>query len=138
MDLALSRLAQLFGAMAIGCSLIIYSRNDRKKLLIFKSIQDICWCTHYWMLGAYPAVASSALCVARSAAFYGNPKKERKSKWILVLFLALYALCGADLEKRFQHPARTQLVGLHLRLLDEGAAAYQNAGHSGLLHYIDL
>lgn len=95
MDNDLNWGAQIFGALAIGCSLIIYSRNDRKKLLIFKCIQDLCWCAHYLILGAFPAVFSSALCVGRSVAFYGNPKKEQKSKWILVLFLVLYASSAA-------------------------------------------
>jgi hypothetical protein len=88
----LNWIAQIFGTLAICCSLIIYSRNDRKKLLIFKCIQDICWGTHYLLLATYPPAATSALCICRSLAFYGRPKEEKKSKWILILFLALYAL----------------------------------------------
>ena len=95
MDHDLSWVAQAFGAIAICCSLLIYSRNDRKKLLIFKCIQDLCWCTHYLLLGAFSAVATSGLCIGRSMAFYGNPKKQRKSKLLLVLFLVLYAISAA-------------------------------------------
>lgn len=92
MGYALNWIAQIFGTLAIGCSLIIYSRNDRNKLLIFKCIQDLCWCTHYLILAAFPAAATSALCIGRSIAFYGRPGKGERSKWVFVTFLALYAL----------------------------------------------
>ena len=88
-------IAQIFGALAICCSLIIYSRKERKKLLIFKCVQDICWCTHYLLLSAFTAAATSALCVTRSIAFYASPKKDKKSIIILFVYLALYALSAA-------------------------------------------
>ena len=88
-------IAQIFGALAICCSIIIYSRKERKKLLIFKCVQDICWCTHYLLLSAFTAAATSALCVTRSIAFYASPKKDKKSIIILFIYLALYALSAA-------------------------------------------
>ena len=83
--------AQFFGACAICCSLIIYSRKGRSKLLIFKCIQDVCWFTHYLILSAFSAAATSALCVSRSIAFYHTPSKNKKNQWLLVLYLVLYA-----------------------------------------------
>ena len=88
-------IAQIFGALAIACSLIIYSRNDRKKLLIFKCIQDVCWLTHYLLLVAYSAVASSALGIVRSIAYYSVKKSDDKKGLqflLLALFLVLFAL----------------------------------------------
>lgn len=83
-------ISQIFGAFAIVCSLLIYSRKERNKLLIFKCVQDACWLIHYLLLGAYPAVATSGLCICRSIMFYGTPREKEKSKWILVMFLLLY------------------------------------------------
>lgn len=88
-------IAQIFGVLAITCSLIIYTRNERKKLLIFKCIQDVCWLTHYLLLSAYSAVASSALCIIRSVVYYSVKKGDdnRALQFLLLaLFLDLYAL----------------------------------------------
>ena len=85
-------IAQIFGALAITCSLFIYSRNKKKKLLIFKCIQDICWFIHYLILSAFSAAATSMLSIARSAAFYVTPRKKTKNQLILVIFLVLYVI----------------------------------------------
>lgn len=92
MDFDLSWIAQIFGVLAISFSLIIYSRKDRSKILIFKCAQDICWLSHYLILSAFSAAASSGLCIFRSVAFYGNPKKKEKSILLLWLFIILFAI----------------------------------------------
>ena len=85
-------IAQIFGALAICCSLIIYSRTDRKKLIVFKCIQDVFWLTHYALLSAFSAAATSTLCIARSVVFYRRKDTDKKSKVLLPIFLSLYAL----------------------------------------------
>ena len=85
-------IAQGLGGIAIVSSIIIYSRKTRKKLLIFKSVQDICWFLHYILLAAFSAAATSALCVFRSFVYYNNDKKFAKSKLWLPIFLTLYAI----------------------------------------------
>lgn len=88
----MKQIAQIFGFLAICCSLIIYSRNDRKKLLTFKCIQDICWCSHYLLLSAWSAAATSALCISRSLVFYKSREKGKSGKMMLFLYLGLYAI----------------------------------------------
>ena len=85
-------IAQVFGGVAIVMSLIVYSRKKKTHLLTFKAVQDLCWLSHYLLLSAYSAAATSALCVVRSAVFYRTGKETRSSKLPLAIFLALYAL----------------------------------------------
>ena len=92
MDQYLNVFAQIFGTIAILCSLIIYSRRSKSKLLIFKCFQDLCWLAHYLLLSVFPSAASSFLCVGRSVVFYRNTDEKQRSKFFLGLFLCLYAI----------------------------------------------
>ena len=83
-------LAQLFGIGAITSSIIIYSRKDRRNLLRFKAIQDICWGIHYLLLACYSAAASSGICFTRSFVFYNSEKKWAKSRLWVVAYIAFY------------------------------------------------
>lgn len=84
--------AQIFGAAAIIDSFIIFQQTDRRRLLALKMLQDICWLTHYLMLSAFSAAATSAICFFRGIVFYNNSKKWASSKWWLFGFITLYAV----------------------------------------------
>jgi hypothetical protein len=88
-------LSQLFGAGAITCSLIIYSRRSKQSLLLFKCAQDCFWLVHYLLLATYPAAATSALCVSRSLVFRKTGNKGQSNRWVLAIYLALYAASAA-------------------------------------------
>ena len=74
-------LAQVFGFGALASSVIIYSRKTKRNLLIFKAVQDVCWCIHYLLLSCYSAAATSAICVTRSMVFC-NPKMGKNKLWL--------------------------------------------------------
>lgn len=81
--------AQIFRFIAIGSSLVIYQQKKRKNILIFKSVQDICWFIHYLILAAYSAAATSGICFVR-AQVYSSEKTIFKMKIWLFLFLGFY------------------------------------------------
>ena len=85
-------IAQIFGFGAIGCSLLIYTRKKRDTLLIFKLVQDLCWATHYGLLGAYSAMASSLICASRETVYYNKNPKISKSVPLFAAFLLFFAL----------------------------------------------
>ena len=85
-------IAQVFGAAAIVDSFIIFQQTDRRRLLVLKMLQDICWLTHYLLLSAYSAAATSAICFFRGIVFYNNSKKWASSRWWLFGFITLYAV----------------------------------------------
>lgn len=84
-------IAQTFGFLAILSSVIIYSRKTRAKILFYKSMQDACWFTHYILISAYSAAATSILCFVRAILFY-RLKEKKGDKLVLIIFLVLYAL----------------------------------------------
>lgn len=85
-------LSQLFGTCAILCSLIIYSRRNKTKVLIFKCTQDICWLIHHLLLSAFPAAATSGLSITRSLAFYKDTREKSNDRIVLFLYIFLYAI----------------------------------------------
>lgn len=85
-------IAQSVGCIAVVTSLIIYQRKTKKGILAFKLVQDICWLTHYLLIAAFPAAATSGLCICRGFIFYHSDKKIGKSFWWLPIFLTLYAV----------------------------------------------
>ena len=87
-------IAQVIGGVAVVASLIIYRRRTKKGILAAKLVQDTCWLTHYLLIAAYPAAATSGLCICRGVVFYFNDRKERRgnSVWWLPVFLTLYAM----------------------------------------------
>ena len=84
-------IAQIFGALAITSSVIIYSRKTRGKLIFYKSLQDLFWVAHYSLISAYSAMATNALCFVRESVFY-RVKNKKWDKILLFVFLALYML----------------------------------------------
>ncbi len=87
--------AQCIGFCALITSVIIYSRKERSKLLLFKAVQDILWGAHYLLLACYSAAATSLICVTRSVVFYHNNKKWAKSKLWVLAYLAFYLISAA-------------------------------------------
>ena len=83
-------ITQILGIIALSCSFIIYQQKTRKRLLSFKMLQDVSWCLHYLLLGAYSASATSAICTTRSIVYFNNDKKFFKSRIWLFLYVGLY------------------------------------------------
>ena len=85
-------ITQIFGIIALVCSFVIYQQKTRKRILSFKLLQDVCWLSHYLLLGAYSAAASSAICTTRSVIYYNNNKKFFSSRIWLFIYVALYII----------------------------------------------
>ena len=85
-------IAQVFGFGALTSSILIYSRKERKSLLLCKAAQDLLWGTHYLLLSCYSAAASSAICLTRSFVFYNSDKKWAKSRLWVLAYISFYLL----------------------------------------------
>lgn len=87
-------LAQVFGFGALLTSIVIYSRKNKKSMLICKAVQDSLWGIHYLLLACYSAAGTSAVCIVRSFVFY-HRDKQRKAVWWVLVFFAFYAVSAA-------------------------------------------
>lgn len=80
-------ISNIMGAAGVLANVLIYQQKNGKNLLLFKLISDFLWVTHYFLLGAYSAVAVAIIAVFREIVFYNQDKKWAKSKLWLVFFL---------------------------------------------------
>lgn len=70
----------------------IHADFTQKDAHTLKQVQDICWLTHYLILGCGSAAAASFLCVSRSSVFYLCDKKGVTSRIPLYIYIVLYAI----------------------------------------------
>jgi len=82
--------AQIFGFMAIGISLFVYSRRKREHILICKLTQDMVWAIHYCLLGAYSAMATNLICAGREITFYNPKVKPFVNRCLTLIFISFY------------------------------------------------
>ena len=94
-DGTMNYIAQAFGLLALSASLIIYRQKKRQRLLWFKLFQDVMWLTHYLLLGAHSAAATSALCISRSAVYANSDKRAFPLRVWIPVYILLYALSAA-------------------------------------------
>ena len=85
-------IAQLFGFAAITDSIFIYQQTKRQNILRLKVLQDLFWMTHYIILSAWSAAATSGICMLRGVVFYNNDKGIFKSRIWLYVFILFYAV----------------------------------------------
>ena len=84
--------AQIFGFMAIGISLFVYSRRKREHILICKLTQDLTWAMHYCLLGAYSAMATNLICAGREVTFYNPKVKPALNRLLTAVCIAFYVI----------------------------------------------
>ena len=80
------------GFLAVGSSLVIYSRKERSRLLLAKTVQDLAWLTHYLLLGCLTPAVTSGINISRSIVFSRLGKGRGRLCW-LAGYLLLYPLC---------------------------------------------
>lgn len=86
---------KIIGYIAILSSMLIYQQKTRKNLLICKALNDVLWIAHYFLLGAYTGAIVTCVALIREVVFFRSDWRSRNSKYILVIFLCVSALCTA-------------------------------------------
>ena len=67
-----------------------------------------------------------------------SQKRTEKQAFACAVPRFIRDLRSLDLEKRIQHPTGVKLVDLYVRVLDERAAAYEDACHFGIMDHLEL
>lgn len=87
-------LGKIAGYAAIAASILIYQQKSKSGLLIFKSIADVLWITHYFLLSAYTGAAVTCVALVREIVFFHNDCRSKRGKIILACFLCISVLCS--------------------------------------------
>lgn len=85
-------LSNIFGALGLCATVVIYQQKNRRSLLISKLASDVIWFLHYFFLGAYSGAAVAAIGACRELVFMNRDKRFTKSKlWLPVFIIAAIA-----------------------------------------------
>ena len=87
-------LGNLAGFAGIVTGMIIYQQKERKKLLVWKLISDVCWFTQYMLLGAYSGAGIAVVSMIRGIIFVNRERKWAKSRLWLIGFWVLSIVIG--------------------------------------------
>lgn len=87
-------LANIFGALGIAATILIYQQKTRTGLILSKLLSDVIWFLHYFMLSAYSGAAIAVIGIIREIIFVNKEKKFAKHPFWLFFFLILSFGCA--------------------------------------------
>lgn len=85
--------AQVIGAIAVILSLTIFQMNRRGVMLRLAAVAAVLYGIHYFLIGAWTAVAMNTIAAARNIVFVRLTMAQRPL-WILVIFLVAVLIGG--------------------------------------------
>lgn len=88
-------IGQGIGVVAMLESFFIFQVTDRRKMVLFKLVDDVLWVTHFLLIGGYTAALTTGIAVFREIVFYfKGEKKWASSIWVAVGFSIVFAACA--------------------------------------------
>lgn len=86
---------QAFGILAIILGFVSYQVKTQRQILFMQSMVAVTFCIHYFMIGAYSAMAMNGVNIVRNAAYDYRNKKGIESKLIPIGFVIIQAVMCA-------------------------------------------
>lgn len=87
-------IANIFGALGIASTFLIYQQKTRTGLILSKLLSDVIWFLHYFLLSAYSGAAIAVIGIVRELIFVNKEKKWAKHPFWLYFFLVLSFGCA--------------------------------------------
>lgn len=88
-------IGQGFGIVAIVLGFISYQLKTRRQLIYMQSAVAVVFCIHYFLIGAYPAMAMNFVNIIRNFAYDYRTEKGIQSKIIPIAFVIIQAIMCA-------------------------------------------
>ena len=88
-------IGQGFGILAIILGFVSYQVKTQRQILFMQSMVTVTFCIHYFMIGAYSAMAMNGVNIIRNAVYDIRTRKGIESKLIPVSFVVIQAVMCA-------------------------------------------
>ena len=88
-------IGQAFGILAIILGFVSYQVKTQRQILFMQSMVAVTFCIHYFMIGAYSAMAMNGVNIIRNAVYDIRTRKGIESKLIPVSFVVIQAVMCA-------------------------------------------
>lgn len=86
---------QAFGILAIILGFVSYQVKTQRQILFMQSMVAVTFCIHYFMIGAYSAMAMNGVNIVRNAVYDYKNKKGIETKLIPIGFVLVQAVMCA-------------------------------------------
>lgn len=87
-------IAQIIGFIPLILSYFVFSRSDRKKIILYKACSDFFGAIHFFVLGAFSGGVINTVNVLRNIIFAQKDKKWASSNVIPALFMLFTVVCA--------------------------------------------
>ena len=87
--------SDIFGAVGILFTVILYQQKSRKSLLVYKLIIDVIWIGHYAFIEAYSGAVVCVIAALRELVFVKRDPKNKKGIVWLPIFIAVAVISTA-------------------------------------------
>lgn len=94
MDNILYIIGQAFGVIAIILGFVSYQMRTQRQILFVLSATAVVFVIHYFLIGAYTAMAMNAVNIFRNIAYDYRARKGIDSKVIPIIFACIQAVMG--------------------------------------------
>lgn len=88
-------IAQILGFVPLILSYFIFFFNDRRKMIITKTVSDILWTIHMIMMGAVSGAIVNGICIIRGLVFLNKEKVKKAGIFVPILFSAVILISSA-------------------------------------------
>lgn len=88
-------IAQILGFVPLILAYFVFFFNDRRKMLITKTVTDILWTVHLIMMGAVSGAIINGICIVRGIAFLNKEKVKKAGIIVPILFSAVMLISSA-------------------------------------------
>ncbi|MBE5788024.1 MAG: YgjV family protein [Clostridiales bacterium] len=87
-------IGQAFGIIAIFLGFVSYQVKTKQQILLAQAATCVCFCIHYFLLGAYTGLAMNGAALLRNAAYACWQKEGKADKRLPIFFAVLMGGLG--------------------------------------------
>ena len=88
-------IAQILGFVPLILSYFVFFFNDRRKMIITKTVSDILWTIHMIMMGAVSGAIVNGICIIRGIVFLNKEKVKKAGIIVPILFSTVMLISSA-------------------------------------------
>ncbi len=90
---------QVIGYIGLSCSVIAFQCKEHKKVMIFRTLNEMFFAVQYFFLESYTGVAMNLIGSARNMIFARRVEKEKSTTMWQILFSIIFIVMGLITSK---------------------------------------
>ena len=88
-------IAHGLGIIAAFVLIMSFQIHNKKKLVVAQTIGVLCFCTHYFLIGAYSGAALNLICSVRNILYYLRTKNNKNGPLLPIILAVILIIVSA-------------------------------------------